>query len=162
MFKEIEKFAMIAINIIINDIMELEIIVPRLIFDYSTNQDIRFGFYMYQNVSGDIVTLNMPAILELKNIKDIKTVITYGFIHEIIHYYQPAINTYNQNKVFIEDSADYNTIKYIRDRAIPFSFSNIFFYFLTLYGKEISFHFLPLLKKLFLIFEFSHLKKVLS
>lgn len=115
MFKEIEKFAMIAINIIINDIMELEIIVPRLVFDYSTNQDIRFGFYMYQNVSGDIITLNMPAILELKNINDIKTVITYGFIHEIIHYYQPAINTYNQNKVFIEDSADYNTIKYIRD-----------------------------------------------
>lgn len=115
MNKDIEKFASIAIIIIIQDIMGLDVIIPKLVFNYSNNQDINFGYYMYQNVAGDIITLNMPAILGIKDVDSIKTIIIYGFIHEIIHYYQPTIATYNQNRMFIEDSADYNTIKYIRE-----------------------------------------------
>lgn len=113
---EVETFARSSINIIIQDIIETDVIIPYLIFDYSTNPNIQSGYYMYQNISGNIITLNMPLILELKNPDDIKTVITYGFIHEIFHMYQPISSKYKNDCNFYtlyEDTADYFTIDYI-------------------------------------------------
>lgn len=115
---EVELFSRAAINIIIQDITELDIIIPRLIFDYSTEPDISSGYYMHQNISGNIITLNMPLILELKNPDDIKTVITYGFMHEIFHMYQLISSKYKTDPGFYtiyEDTADYLTINYIYD-----------------------------------------------
>lgn len=115
MIEEIKRFALSAIVIIIKDIMEVNIIIPSLVFDYSENNYIDCGYYMYQNITGDMITLNMKSLIELKNINDIKTVITYGFIHEIMHLYQKNIVDYNTNRQAIEDAADYNTIKFITE-----------------------------------------------
>lgn len=115
MIEEIKRFALSAIVIIIKDIMEIDIIIPSLVFDYSENEYIDCGYYMYQNIAGDMITLNMKSLLELKNINDIKTVITYGFIHEIMHLYQKNIVDYNTNRQAIEDVADYNTIRFITE-----------------------------------------------
>lgn len=135
MNKCIENFSYSAINIIINDILELDIIVPRLIFDYSEKANISNGYYMYQNVSGNIITLNMNNILSLKYINDIKTVITYGFIHEIMHMYQAIYSKYKIDKQFytmIEDTADIYTINFVKDNKslienrLNFEFNDIF------------------------------------
>lgn len=115
MIEEIKRFALSAIVIIIKDIMEIDIIIPSLVFDYSENEYLDWGYYMYQNIAGDMITLNMKSLLELKNINDIKTVITYGFIHEIMHLYQKNIVDYNTNRQAIEDVADYNTIRFINE-----------------------------------------------
>ena len=113
---EIEKFSNSAIVVIIQDIMEAEIIIPKLIFDYSINPDIKNGYYISKNVSGDIITLNMNLIEELRVEDDIKTVITYGFIHEIMHMYQRINSKYFTDYNYhnkIEDIADYETIDFI-------------------------------------------------
>lgn len=135
MNKKIEEFSYAAINIIIQDILELDIIVPRLVFDYSVNPNINCGYYMYQNVSGTIITLNMNSIMELKVENDIKTVITYGFIHEIFHMYQSISSNYKTNKemyMFYEDTADNATIICIREnmelinKRLHFEFNDVF------------------------------------
>lgn len=132
---EIEKFSYASINIIIREILDLPIIIPRLIFDYNSNPNITNGYYMYQNVSGDIITLNMHSLMTLKTENDIKTVITYGFIHEIMHMYQPINTKYKTDKEYysyIEDTADYATILYIRnnkkliDTKLNIIFNDIF------------------------------------
>lgn len=118
---DIIQFAQSSIVVLINDIMEIDIIIPRLIFDYNVNPNIKNGFYMYQNISGDTITLNMQSILSLKNSDDMKTVIVYGFIHEIMHLYQNICSKYKSNKDLytnIEDTADMNTILYIRENKI--------------------------------------------
>lgn len=133
--KNIIKFAESAIIIIVYDILELDIIIPKIIFDWDNNPNINNGYYMYQNISGDTITLNMSCINSLKNENDIKTVIVYGFIHEIIHMYQAIISEYKSNReyyTFIEDSADYNTISIIRDNLelinsrLNFKFNDVF------------------------------------
>ena len=63
----ITNFANSAIVVLIRDILELDIIIPRLIYDFDTNPNIRNGYYMYQNVAGDCITLNMQSILALKD-----------------------------------------------------------------------------------------------
>lgn len=135
MNKEIAQFSYAAIVIIIRDILEIDIIIPKLIFDYSINPNINNGYYMYQNVSGNTITLNMNSIIELKNENDIKTVITYSFIHEIIHMHQAIYSTYKYDKEFytyIEDTADASTIRYIRENIqlinsrLNFEFNDIF------------------------------------
>lgn len=135
MNNKIEQFSHASINIIIQDILEIDIIVPRLIFDYSVNPNINTGYYMYQNISGNIITLNMNSIMELKNENDIKTVITYGFIHEIMHMYQKISSKYRtdrQTYMFLEDTADSTTIAYIREnielinKRLHFEFNDIF------------------------------------
>ena len=132
---EIEKFSYASITILIRDILNLPIIIPRLIFDYNDNPSIINGYYMYQNISGNIVTLNMHSIMTLKTENDIKTVITYGFIHEIMHMYQNINTKYKTNKEFysyIEDTADYSTINYIRNNMdlintkLNFKFNDVF------------------------------------
>lgn len=132
---EIENFSRSAINIIIYDILELEIVVPYLVFDYSTNPNINNGYYMHQNICGNIFTLNMNSILELKNIDDIKTVVTYGFIHEIFHMYQPISSKYKKDCNFYnqyEDTADYYTINYIYnnkeliEKRLKFKINDVF------------------------------------
>lgn len=134
MNKKIEQFSYAAINIIIQDILEVDIIVPGLIFDYSISPNINHGYYMYQNVSGNIITLNMNSIMELKNENDIKTVITYGFIHEIIHMHQNICSKYKTDKemhMFYEDTADRATIIYIRknmeliNKRLHFEFNDV-------------------------------------
>lgn len=113
---QIVKFANAAITIIIQDIMEVNIVSPKLIPDYSISPDIKNGYYMSKNVTGDIITLNMNLIKELRVEDDIKTVITYGFIHEIIHMYQYIDSRYFTNSNYhnkIEDIADYETINFI-------------------------------------------------
>ena len=133
--KDIEKFAYSANNIIIRDILKVDIIIPRLIFDYSVNPNINNGYYMYQNVSGTIITLNMNSIYTLKDEDDIKTVITYGFIHEIIHMCQFILSNYKTDKQyysFIEDYADYFTIEFVKrnigliNKRLNFNFNDIF------------------------------------
>lgn len=133
--KEIEQFSYAAINIIIKDILELDIIVPKLIFDYSIEPYINNGYYMYQNVPGDIITLNMNSISSLKNENDIKTVITYGFIHEIMHMHQFISSMYKTSNIYytyIEDNADANTINYIMEnmdlinKRLNFEFNDVF------------------------------------
>lgn len=135
MNKQYEDFAYAAINIIIQDIIDTDIIIPRLIFDYSITPNINNGFYMYQNISGNIITLNMNSILELKDDNDIKTVITYGFIHEIMHMFQPISSAYKKDKEFyniIEDTADCETINFIKyslkqiEGRLHFRFNDIF------------------------------------
>lgn len=135
MNKNIEKFSYGAITVIIRDILELDIIIPRLVFDYSINPNINNGYYMYQNVSGNIITLNMNSIMSLRNENDIKTVITYGFIHEIMHMHQSISSKYKTDKefyTFIEDSADAMTITCIREnmelinKRLNFEFNDVF------------------------------------
>lgn len=135
MNKKIEQFSHAAINIIIHDILEIDIIVPGLIFDYSINPDISNGFYMYQNLSGNMITLNMNSIMGLKVKNDIKTVIVYGFIHEIIHMHQKMSSKYRTDKqfyTFIEDTADSATINFIRqnieliNKRLNFTFNDVF------------------------------------
>lgn len=135
MNKDIEQFSYSAISIIIYDIMKINIIIPKIVFDYSINPNINNGYYMYQNTSGNIITLNMNSIILLKEFNDIKTVIVYGFIHEIIHMYQPISSKYKTDKQFytiIEDSADALTVNYIRNNMdlintkLKFEFNDIF------------------------------------
>lgn len=130
-----QKFAYVALNIIINDIMEMHMLTPKLVFDYCSNPEINTGYYMYQNPAGDIITINMHSIYSLKNDNDIKTVTVYGFIHEIMHMYQVMSSMYKTNKDFytrIEDVADRNTIDYIRNNLslintrLNFEFNEIF------------------------------------
>lgn len=132
---DIIKFAESAIIIIIHDILELDIIIPKLIFDWNVNPNIKNGYYMYQNVSGNIITLNMNSIFSLKDENDIKTVITYSFIHEIVHMHQEIISKYKTDKIYhitIEDSADYYTIDIIKNNIdlinsrLNFKFNDVF------------------------------------
>lgn len=129
------QFANAALNIIIQDIMEVDIIIPKLVFDYSTNPNINTGYYMYQNITGDIITINMNSIESLRVDDDIKTVTTYGFIHEIMHMFQAMSSRYRTDKEFytiIEDNADRETIRFIRDnlnginRRLHFKFNEVF------------------------------------
>ena len=133
--KDIEDFAYAAMNVILQDILIIDIVKPRLIFDYSINPNINSGYYMYQNVSGTIITLNMNSICTLKTNDDIKTVITYGFIHEIIHMCQSIYSKYKtdaQYYSYIEDNADYFTIQFIRknilliNKTLNFKFNDTF------------------------------------
>lgn len=120
---QIEQFARSAISIIIQDIMEVDVIIPNLIFDYSINQCISSGYYMHQNLAGNIITLNMPAIEELRVDDDIKTIIVYGFVHEIVHYCQDISSRYKTDPMFYnqyEDSADRTTIEYFLNFQIEF------------------------------------------
>lgn len=134
-YENIEQFAQAALVIIIRDILELDIVIPRLIFDYSIDCNKTCGYYMYQNVSSNIITLNMTAIQELKYENDIKTVITYGFIHEIVHMFHPISSKY-KTKIsvysYIEDNIDAITIELIRnninliDNRLNFTFNTVF------------------------------------
>lgn len=113
----IEQFANAAIVIVVVDILEFDIIIPKLVFDYSYDPEVKQGYYMYQNPSGTVITLNMNYINYLKDLDDMKTVIVYGFIHEIVHMYQKMSSLYFRNSVYytmIEDGADYYTIDFIR------------------------------------------------
>lgn len=132
---EIENFSRYAINIIAKDIMELDIIVPTLIFDYSKDPNIGNGYYMYKNVSGNMITINMNAIMAFGKSDDIKTVITYGFIHEIHHMFQMINRMYNRDSHYhnmIEDKTDVFTIHYIRNNLqliesrLHFKFNDVF------------------------------------
>ena len=132
---DIKVFAQSAINIIIKDILKLNIITPSIVFDYSTNPNINQGYYMYKNINGSIITLNMNAIEELKYPNDMKTVITYGFIHEILHMFQEIKSDYFTDSNYhmkIEDSTDYDTIKIVRDNLnlintlLRFEFNEVF------------------------------------
>lgn len=133
--EEIKSFVQAANFIIIRDILEVNILIPTLIFDYSIDPYIRNGYYMYQNISGTTITLNMNLISSLKNDDDIKTVITYGFIHEIYHMHQEIYSNYRTNQEyysFIEDNADRETINFIRNNIplinnrLNFKFNDIF------------------------------------
>lgn len=133
--REIEEFAHAAIFILIKDILEIEAVVPRLIFDYSVQPYIGTGYYMYQNAAGTTITLNMNSIATLKVANDIKTVIVYSFIHEIIHMHQSIYSYYKTDKFYysyIEDSADAITIKYIKENEklinsrLNFIFNDVF------------------------------------
>jgi len=135
MNKQIEQFSQAAINIIIQDIMEIPMVIPRLVFDYSINPNITNGYYMYQNVAGDVITLNMNSIMTLKQPDDIKTVITYSFIHEIAHMYYWISSEYKTNKHYynyIEEVADTCTINFILDnlelinKRLNFDFNIVF------------------------------------
>lgn len=128
-------FAESALVVLIRDILELDILIPTLIYDYNQNPNIKNGFYMYQNPAGDRITLNMHSILALKHENDMKTVITYGIIHEIIHMHQEITSRYKTNKNYytlIEDSADKYTIDIIRDNLViinsrlNFQFNEVF------------------------------------
>lgn len=128
-------FAESALVVLIRDILELDILIPKLICDYDQNPNIKNGYYMYQNPAGDCITLNMNSILSLKNENDIKTVITYGFIHEIVHMHQDIISEYKTNKVYytlIEDSADKHAIDIVRNNInlinsrLNFQFNEVF------------------------------------
>lgn len=131
----IEEFAEASIVIIAHDILELDIIIPKLIFDYNINPNIKDGYYMYQNLVGNIITLNMNSIFSLKNENDIKTVIVYGFIHEIIHMHQEILSKYKIDTIYhtsIEDLTDHHTIDIIRNNIdlinsrLNFKFNDIF------------------------------------
>lgn len=114
----IENLCQSTLTILIRDIMELNIIIPILEFSYDANPNIKYGYYMYQNSNSNIITLNMKMILGLKVIDDIKTVVTYGFIHEIFHMFQNIKTDYFKDMKYhnlIEDCTDYDTIYYIRD-----------------------------------------------
>ena len=135
LMNDIKVFSQSAINIIIKDILKVSIITPSIVFDYSTNPNIRQGYYMYKNINGTIITLNMNAIEALKDPNDMKTVITYGFIHEILHMFQYIKSDYfNDNNYYmkIEDSTDYDTIKIIRENLdlintlLKFEFNEVF------------------------------------
>lgn len=128
-------FAESALVVLIRDILELDILIPRLICDYNQNPNIKNGYYMYQNPGGDYITLNMHSILALKDENDMKTVITYGFIHEIIHMHQDITSSYKTNQVYytlIEDSADRYTIDIVRNNIdlinsrLNFQFNEVF------------------------------------
>ena len=132
---EISRFAQSALIVIIRDILDLDILIPTLRFDYTENPNIKNGYYMYQNPAGDRITLNMQSILALKDENDMKTVITYGFIHEIIHMHQDITSCYKTNQVYytlIEDTADRYTIDIIRDNIdlinarLNFQFNEVF------------------------------------
>ena len=85
---EVELFSRAAINIIIQDITELDIIIPCLIFDYSTEPDISSGYYMHQNISGNIITTEKDAVklarfdrsdiyaLKLKTVIDVEALLS--------------------------------------------------------------------------------------
>lgn len=114
---DIKEFAQAAIVVLIRDVLEINVLIPMLVFDYSTNPNIKSGYYMYQNPTGTIITLNMNAIEALKVDNDMKTVIIYGFIHEIMHMYQPINSNYfsdNNYYTSIEDSADNEAIRIMR------------------------------------------------
>lgn len=134
-FGPINKFVHSAIVVIIRDILDLDILIPTIVLDYDLNPDISKGYYMHQNPAGDCITLNMHLLLELKDENDIKTVITYGLIHEIIHMHQEITSQYKTNQVYytlIEDSADKYTIDIIRDNLdiinsrLNFQFNEVF------------------------------------
>ena len=58
---------------------------------------------MYKNINGTIITLNMNAIEALRDPNDMKTVITYGFIHEILHMFQYIKSDYfNDNNYYMK------------------------------------------------------------
>ena len=135
MNKQIEQFSQAAINIIIQDIMEIPMVIPRLVFDYSIDPNITNGYYMYQNVTGDVITLNMNSIMTLKQPDDIKTVITYSFIHEIAHMWYPIDSRYKTDRhmyTLIEDTADNYTIYFIENnldlinKRLKFQFNIVF------------------------------------
>lgn len=116
--EDIKLFAYAARNEIIETIIQLPIMIPDLEFDYSANPNIRQGYYMYKKPINTIV-LNMVAIEALKDINDMKTVIVYGIIHETVHMFQIIESRYFTQKeyyTFIEDVADYTTIKIIREK----------------------------------------------
>lgn len=132
---DIKLFAQSAIVVIIQDILHVDIIIPRLVFDHSTNPHINQGYYMYKNVTSDIITLNMSAIEELRDPDYMKTVIAYGFIHEILHMFQEIKSRYFKDSHYyteIEDSTDYTTIYLVRNnldlinKRLKFEFSEVF------------------------------------
>ena len=115
--EDIKLFAYAARNEIIETIIRLPILIPDLEFDYSTDPNIRQGYYMYKKPVNTIV-LNMHAIEALKDINDMKTVIVYGIIHETVHMFQIIESRYFTQKryyTFIEDVADYTTIKILKE-----------------------------------------------
>lgn len=131
----IEVFCQSAIAIIIQDIMEIDMIIPRLVYDYSKNPNIKNGYYMAKNIAGDIITLNMNSIKELKYKDDIKTVIVYGFIHEILHMFQYINSNYFKYQEYnntVEDITDFDTINFIRNNLsliesrLKFTFNTVF------------------------------------
>ena len=135
MNKKIEQWAYNAMVIIISDILNIDVIMPKLIFNYKSPTNYDYGIYMHQDLSGMDITLNMIPILELKNEDDIKTVITYGIIHEIMHLYQSINSKYKTDKNFYtkyEDNADYAAIKTVEENLslintkLNFKFNTVF------------------------------------
>lgn len=133
--EDIKLFSSTAINIIIHDILKINIITPQLVFDYSEKANINQGYYMYKNASCSMIILNMNEIEALKDLNDMKTVITYGFIHEILHMFQEIKSDYFKDPeyhVMVEDATDYDTIDIIRDNIdliqnkLNFEFNEIF------------------------------------
>lgn len=134
---ETRKWAEASLVVLIRDILEMNILIPKLVFDYSTTPDIFGGYYMYQNPSGTIITLNMNSIEALRVEDDIKTVITYGFIHEIMHMFQPINSKYHLDSSYysmIEDTADHEAIRLMRaekdliESRLHFKINNDFLY----------------------------------
>ena len=132
---DIKTFAQSAIVVIVQDILQVDIIIPRLVFDYSINPNVNQGYYMYKNVTGDVITLNMNVIEELRDLDYMKTVIVYGFIHEILHMFQDINSKYFKDSHYyteIEDSTDYTTIHLVRNnldlinKRLKFEFSEVF------------------------------------
>lgn len=130
---DVKLFSHCAINII-QDILKIDIITPCLIFDYSNNPNINQGYYMYKNYSNNIV-LNMNSIEALKDLNDIKTVITYGFIHEILHMFQNINSYYFTDSIYyniVEDTTDKDTINIITknlnliESELNFKFNDVF------------------------------------
>lgn len=131
----IDSFAREAVIVLIRDILDLDILVPTIVTDYNLDPDIRNGYYMHQNPSGDCIFLNMHMILQLKDEDDMKTVVTYGLIHEIIHMHQEFNSLYKTSRNYytmIEDTADRYAIKIVRDNLqlinskLNFQFNEVF------------------------------------
>lgn len=133
----IESVCQSTLIILIRDIMELDIIIPRLEFSYDPGLDIQYGYYMYQNTNSGIITINIKSLLELQTDDDIMTVITYSFIHEIFHMFQNIKTDYFKDSEYhtlIEDTTDYDTIQYVKtnldliQKRLKFKFNLNFIY----------------------------------
>ena len=133
----IENICQSTLVILVRDIMEIDIIIPRLEFSYTENPNIKNGYYMYQNTNSGVITINMKSILELATDDDIMTVITYSFIHEILHMYQNIKTDYFKDSEYytlIEDTTDYDTIQFVKSnldliqKRLKFKFNMNFMY----------------------------------
>lgn len=133
----IESICQSTLVILVRDIMEIDIIIPRLEFSYTENPNIKNGYYMYQNTNSGVITINMKSILELATDDDIMTVITYSFIHEIFHMYQNIKTDYFKDSEYhtlIEDRTDYDTIHFVKSnldliqKRLMFNFNMNFVY----------------------------------